>query len=138
MTTGEPDFPTAKPICEAGMRVIETGNLFYTPALGLPELREAIARFYKERYDVTVPASRIIITSGASGASTSGSGRRSWRTCASSVGASGTSAIWSIVAVRSRWTEPNRRRRACLRPSPIPGNSSRMLSEIFFSRSCAL
>ena len=52
----------------AGIRVIETGNLFYTPALGLPELREAIARFYKERYDVTVPASRIIITSGASGA----------------------------------------------------------------------
>ena len=68
MEIGEPDFPTAKPICDAGIRVIETGNLFYTPALGLPELREAIARFYKERYDVTVPASRIIITSGASGA----------------------------------------------------------------------
>jgi aspartate/methionine/tyrosine aminotransferase len=68
MEIGEPDFPTAKPICDAGIRVIETGNLFYTPALGLPELREAIARFYKQRYDVTVPASRIIITSGASGA----------------------------------------------------------------------
>ncbi len=68
MEIGEPDFPTAKPICDAGIRVIETGNLFYTPALGLPALREAIARFYKERYDVTVPASRIIVTSGASGA----------------------------------------------------------------------
>lgn len=68
MEIGEPDFPTAKPICDAGIRVIETGNLFYTPALGLPELREAIARFYKQRYDVTVPASRIIVTSGASGA----------------------------------------------------------------------
>ena len=68
MEIGEPDFPTAKPICDAGIRVIETGNLFYTPALGLPQLREAIARFYKERYDVTVPASRIIVTSGASGA----------------------------------------------------------------------
>jgi len=68
MEIGEPDFPTAKPICDAGIRVIETGNLFYTPALGLPELREAIARFYKDRYDVTVPASRIIVTSGASGA----------------------------------------------------------------------
>jgi len=68
MEIGEPDFPTAKPICDAGIRVIETGNLFYTPALGLPALREAIARFYKERYDVNVPASRIIVTSGASGA----------------------------------------------------------------------
>ena len=68
MEIGEPDFPTAKPICDAGILVIETGNLFYTPALGLPELREAIARFYKDRYDVTVPASRIIVTSGASGA----------------------------------------------------------------------
>ena len=68
MEIGEPDFPTAKPICDAGMRIIETGNLFYTPALGLPELRAAISRFYGERYGVDVPASRIIITSGASGA----------------------------------------------------------------------
>ncbi len=68
MEIGEPDFPTAKPICDAGIRVIETGNLFYTPALGLPALREAIARFYQTRYGVTVSPSRIIVTSGASGA----------------------------------------------------------------------
>jgi aspartate/methionine/tyrosine aminotransferase len=68
MEIGEPDFPTAKPICDAGVRVIETGNLFYTPALGLPELRAAISRFYRERYGVEVPASRVIITAGASGA----------------------------------------------------------------------
>ena len=68
MEIGEPDFPTAKPICDAGIRIIETGNLFYTPALGLPELRTAISRFYGERYGADVPASRIIITSGASGA----------------------------------------------------------------------
>ncbi len=68
MEIGEPDFPTAQPICDAGIRVIESGNLFYTPALGLPELRAAISRFYRQRYGVEVPASRIIITSGASGA----------------------------------------------------------------------
>jgi aspartate/methionine/tyrosine aminotransferase len=68
MEIGEPDFPTAKPICDAGIRAIETGNLFYTPALGLPELRAAIARYYRDRYQVVVPASRIIITTGASGA----------------------------------------------------------------------
>ena len=68
MEIGEPDFPTAKPICDAGMRIITTGNLFYTPALGLPELRAAISHFYLERYAVEVPAARIIITAGASGA----------------------------------------------------------------------
>ncbi len=68
MEIGEPDFPTAKPICDAGIRAIESGKHFYTPALGIPELRAAIARFYRERYSVEVPASRIIITSGASGA----------------------------------------------------------------------
>ena len=68
MEIGEPDFLSPKPVCEAGMRVIETGRLFYTPALGLPVLRETIARFYRTRYDVEVSPSRIIITSGASGA----------------------------------------------------------------------
>ncbi len=68
MEIGEPDFLSPKPVCEAGMRVIETGRLFYTPALGLPVLRETIARFYRTRYGVEVSPSRIIITSGASGA----------------------------------------------------------------------
>jgi aspartate/methionine/tyrosine aminotransferase len=68
MEIGEPDFPTARPICDAGIRAIESGKHFYTPALGIPELRAAIARFYRSRYGVEVPASRIIITSGASGA----------------------------------------------------------------------
>ena len=68
MEIGEPDFQTAQPICDAGIRAIETGKLFYTPALGIPELRAAISRFYQQRYGVAVPASRIIITSGASGA----------------------------------------------------------------------
>ncbi|HEV7820643.1 MAG TPA: pyridoxal phosphate-dependent aminotransferase [Burkholderiales bacterium] len=68
MEIGEPDFPTAQLICDAGIRAIENGRHFYTPALGIPELRAAISRFYRERYAVEIPASRIIITSGASGA----------------------------------------------------------------------
>ena len=68
MEIGEPDFSTPQPVCDAGIRAIETGKLFYTPALGLPELRAAIARYYHDRYQVEVPASRIIITTGASGA----------------------------------------------------------------------
>lgn len=68
MEIGEPDFPTPQPICEAGIAALANGELFYTPALGLPALREAISGFYCTRYGVDVSPSRIIVTSGASGA----------------------------------------------------------------------
>jgi aspartate/methionine/tyrosine aminotransferase len=68
MEIGEPDFPTPRPVCEAGIRALERGDLFYTPALGLPELRNAIARHYATRYGVEVPASRIVVTAGSSAA----------------------------------------------------------------------
>ncbi len=68
MEIGEPDFPTPQTICDAGIAALRAGELFYTPALGLPQLREAIAAFYRTRYGVTVSPARIIITPGASGA----------------------------------------------------------------------
>lgn len=68
MEVGEPDFPTPEPIRAAGAKAIADGRMFYTNALGLPELREAISRFYRDRYGVDVPASRIAVTAGASGA----------------------------------------------------------------------
>ena len=68
MEIGEPDFPTPAPIVAAAQAHIQSGNVFYTPALGLPELREAIAGFYATRYGVSVPASRIVVTAGASAA----------------------------------------------------------------------
>lgn len=68
MEVGEPDFPTPQPIIEAAQRFIATGDVHYTHALGLPKLREAIARFYQDRYRVEVEPERIIVTAGASGA----------------------------------------------------------------------
>lgn len=68
MEVGEPDFPTPRPICEAGIRALEQGALYYTPALGLRELRERIAGFYRSRYGVDVPPERVIVTSGSSAA----------------------------------------------------------------------
>jgi aspartate/methionine/tyrosine aminotransferase len=68
MEIGEPDFATPESIRAAGARAIERGETFYTPALGLPALRQAIAGFYRSRYGVTVSPERIIITPGASGA----------------------------------------------------------------------
>lgn len=68
MEIGEPDFTTAQPIIDAGIHALQAGQTHYTPSVGLPALREAISAFYKQRYDVDVPARRIVITPGASGA----------------------------------------------------------------------
>jgi len=68
MEIGEPDFPTPEPVCRAGMRVIEKGELYYTPAPGLPQLREAIAAYYRSRYGVELSPARILVTTGASAA----------------------------------------------------------------------
>jgi len=68
MEIGEPDFPTPEPILRAGLRALQKGELFYSPACGLPQLREAIAGYYRTRYGVELPPSRILVTTGASAA----------------------------------------------------------------------
>ena len=68
MEIGEPDFVTPSTIVEAGIRQLKTGAVKYTPAAGLPELREKISEFYQLRYSVTVDKERIFVTPGASGA----------------------------------------------------------------------
>jgi aspartate/methionine/tyrosine aminotransferase len=68
MEVGEPDFPTPSPVLAAARAFIDQGHVHYTHALGLPELRQAISRFYAERYGVLVDAGRIVVTAGASGA----------------------------------------------------------------------
>ena len=68
MEVGEPDFPTPATIAAAAVDAIAAGKTLYSQALGLPELRAAISTFYRERYGVVVPAARIAVTNGASGA----------------------------------------------------------------------
>ncbi len=65
---GEPDFATAEPILRAGQEFLRGGHVHYTAALGLPQLRETISGFYRERYGIDVSPSRIVVTAGASGA----------------------------------------------------------------------
>jgi len=67
MEIGEPDFTAPEPVVEAGVRALRDGRTAYTATLGLPALREAIAGFYSTRFQKTVDAKRIAITSGASG-----------------------------------------------------------------------
>lgn len=65
---GEPDFTTAEPIVEAGRAALAAGHTRYTAARGLPALREAIAKFYGERYGVDLDPQRVLVTPGGSGA----------------------------------------------------------------------
>jgi len=70
MEVGEPDFPTPQPIIDAAKSFLDTGNVHYTRAQGLPALCEKIAAYYQQEYQVDVSPERIFITPGASGALT--------------------------------------------------------------------
>jgi len=68
MEVGEPDFSTPQAIIDAGIKALNSGKTHYTPALGLPELRQTIADWYDQYYGVELSADRIVVTPGASGA----------------------------------------------------------------------
>ena len=68
MEIGEPDFDTPEPVRDAGIAAIQAGHTHYTAATGLPALREAIAAFYRARYQVHIHPDEVLITPGASGA----------------------------------------------------------------------
>jgi aspartate aminotransferase len=62
---GEPDFPTPAHIVEAASKaVLDPKNHRYTPAIGLPELREAIAQKTLRDSGTEVSASQVVVTNG--------------------------------------------------------------------------
>ena len=65
---GEPDFATPAPVVEAAKRALDSQPMFYTSALGIPPLREAISAFYRDRYGVEVDPARVVVTAGSSAA----------------------------------------------------------------------
>ncbi|HCR96816.1 MAG: aminotransferase class I/II-fold pyridoxal phosphate-dependent enzyme [Halomonas sp.] len=68
LEVGEPDFATPESVIAAGQQALSRGQTRYTPAAGLPALREAIARHYAEHFNADVDPARILVTPGASGA----------------------------------------------------------------------
>jgi len=64
---GEPDYVTPWRIREAAIFGMEKGRTGYTSNLGLPKLRNAIARYVERRYDVTYhPKDEILVSVGVS------------------------------------------------------------------------
>ncbi|MBX9590243.1 MAG: aminotransferase class I/II-fold pyridoxal phosphate-dependent enzyme [Hyphomonadaceae bacterium] len=66
MEVGQPGTPAPKPALAAASGAIERETLGYTLALGLPALRERIARHYQDRYGIAVAPERVVITTGSS------------------------------------------------------------------------
>jgi aspartate/methionine/tyrosine aminotransferase len=68
LEVGQPATPAPRAVLEAAQRALTDHRLGYTEALGIPPLRERIARHYREAYGVQVDPARVVITTGSSGA----------------------------------------------------------------------
>ena len=61
---GEPDFDTPQPIKDAAIKALNAGFTKYTPASGIPELRQAIADKFKRENGLSYKPSQIIVSCG--------------------------------------------------------------------------
>ena len=68
MEVGQPAAAAPKVALSAARAALDEGRIDYTSALGIPSLRERIARHYRDTYGCHVDAARIVVTTGSSGA----------------------------------------------------------------------
>jgi len=64
LSVGEPDFDTPKHICEAAKAAIDRGETRYTPVLGIPSLRAAVASKFKRENGLDYKESDTIVATG--------------------------------------------------------------------------
>src|SRR5689334_13061645 len=65
---GQPGTPAPRAVLDAARAVLATDRIGYTDSLGIPPLREAIARQYGVQYGVTVDPGEVAVTTGSSAA----------------------------------------------------------------------
>lgn len=68
MEVGQPGTPAPQGALDAVTAHLQTDPMGYTVALGLPELRQGIAKLYDSWYGIDLDPERIVVTSGSSGA----------------------------------------------------------------------
>jgi len=61
---GEPDFDTPSHVIDAGVEALRSGQTHYTPAAGIPELRQGIADYISKTRGVPCEAERVVVTPG--------------------------------------------------------------------------
>ncbi len=64
-TLGEPDFNTPEHIQQAAIAAMRAGHTHYTPAAGIPELKEAICQTYQRVYGLTYKPNQVVVSNGA-------------------------------------------------------------------------
>ena len=67
MSAGQPGAGAPVPVRAAAMAALDSGPLGYTVALGIPELRTAIADSYRSAHGLDVDADDVVVTTGSSG-----------------------------------------------------------------------
>ncbi|HEX3547012.1 MAG TPA: pyridoxal phosphate-dependent aminotransferase [Mycobacterium sp.] len=67
LSAGQPSAGAPTPVREAAAAALSCNQLGYTVALGIPELRSAIAESYKVRHELVVDPDDVVITTGSSG-----------------------------------------------------------------------
>jgi len=65
LSLGEPDFTTPQHICQAAVEAMEAGHTHYTPAGGIPELKQAIVNQYRDRHGVEYAPAQVVVSNGA-------------------------------------------------------------------------
>lgn len=65
LSAGEPDFPTPGFISAAAIDAVQAGHTRYTPAAGMPALRDAIATALTAWYGVETSAAGVVVSAGA-------------------------------------------------------------------------
>src|SRR5207248_2228800 len=68
LEVGQPGTPAPAAVLDAARRALAEDRIGYTDALGIPPLREAIARHYRAQYGVAVDPAEIVVTTGSSAA----------------------------------------------------------------------
>ena len=64
-SVGEPDFITPEHIRKAATDAMNAGHTHYTAVAGIPELRAAIARRYRERHGLDYSPQQVVVSNGA-------------------------------------------------------------------------
>ena len=67
LSAGQPSAGAPGPVVAAATRALATNKLGYTVALGIPELREAVAASYSSRYGLALGCDDVVLTTGSSG-----------------------------------------------------------------------
>jgi aspartate/methionine/tyrosine aminotransferase len=67
LAAGQPSAAAPRAVLDKAAEALHESALGYTEQLGIPELREAIARHYDQRYALEVSAADVVATTGSSG-----------------------------------------------------------------------